>query len=93
MPCSQKYTPPHGFLCNFAGWDSFCERSILRTNFSFVFENNVFEHNGKFYKQIPGTEIGTMMAPNYAILFMSELEERILNSSPLRPYGLVEIYR
>ena len=55
-----------------------------------VLENNVFEHNGEVFKQKQGTAIGTKMAPNYAILFMSALEERILESAPLKP--LVEIY-
>ena len=43
-----------------------------------VLENNVFEHNGEVFKQKQGTAIGTKMAPNYAILFMSALEEKIL---------------
>ena len=50
-----------------------------------VLENNVFEHNSKFYRQLQGTAIGTKMAPNYAILFMAELEEKILNSFSLKP--------
>ena len=50
-----------------------------------VLENNVFEHDGKVFKQKQGTAIGTKMAPNYAILFMSELEEKILETSSLKP--------
>ena len=50
-----------------------------------VLENNVFEHNGDVYIQKQGTAIGTKMAPNYAILFMGDLEEKILDSSPLKP--------
>ena len=48
-----------------------------------VLKNNIFEHN---FKQIQGTAIGTKMAPAYAILFMSELEETFLASSPLKPF-------
>ena len=48
-------------------------------------ENNVFEHNGDVYLQKQGTAVGTKMAPNYAILFMGDLEEKILESSPLKP--------
>ena len=35
-----------------------------------VLKNNIFEHNGEFFKQKQGTAIGTKMAPPYAILFM-----------------------
>ena len=50
-----------------------------------VLENNVFEHNGSIFKQKQGTAIGTKMAPPYAILFMSYLEELLLDSFPLKP--------
>ena len=50
-----------------------------------VVENNVFEHNGQTYKQKQGTAIGTKMAPPYAILFMADLEEKLLESFPLKP--------
>ena len=43
-----------------------------------VLKNNIFEHNTSFYKQLRGTAIGTKMAPPYAILFMGDLEEKIL---------------
>ena len=50
-----------------------------------MLENNIFEHNGEIFKQKQGTAIGTKMAPQYAILFMSALEETLLESSPLKP--------
>ena len=50
-----------------------------------VLENNVFEHNGGIYKQKQGTAIGTKMAPPYAILFMDYLEERLIDTFPLKP--------
>ena len=50
-----------------------------------VLENNVFEHDSEVFRQKRGTAIGTKFAPNYAILFMAELEEKILSSSPLKP--------
>ena len=43
-----------------------------------VFKNNIFEHNTLFYKQLRGTAIGTKMAPPYAIIFMGDLEEKLL---------------
>ena len=51
-----------------------------------VLKNNIFEHDGRFFKQKQGTAIGTKMAPPYAILFMSDFEERFLESSPLKPF-------
>ncbi len=40
----------------------------------FILQNNVFEFNGKFYRQVQGTAMGTRMAPSYANLFMQEFE-------------------
>ena len=43
-----------------------------------VLKNNIFHFNGKTLKQLRGTATGTKFAPPYAILFMADLEERIL---------------
>ena len=50
-----------------------------------VLKNNHFEHNGQFFKQKKGTAIGTKMAPQYAIIFMADLEERLLGACELKP--------
>ena len=50
-----------------------------------VLKNNIFEHNTSFYKQLRGTTIGTKMAPPYAILFMDDLEEKILKDCDKKP--------
>ena len=50
-----------------------------------MLKNNYFEHNGKFFKQLKGTAIGTKMAPSYAILFMDELEQKLLDSADEKP--------
>ena len=50
-----------------------------------VLKNNIFEHNLSFFKQIRGTAIGTKMAPPYAIIFMGNLEERILQDCRFKP--------
>ena len=50
-----------------------------------VLKNNVFEHNGEFYRQKRGTAIGTKMAPPYAVLFMADLEERMLHNATYKP--------
>ena len=43
-----------------------------------VLKNNVFEFDGKPFKQKRGTGIGMKFAPPYAILFMADLDEKIL---------------
>ena len=40
-----------------------------------ILKNNIFEHNLSFFKRIRETVIGTKMAPPYAIIFMTDLEE------------------
>ena len=48
-----------------------------------VLQNNVFNFEGKIFKQVMGTAMGTPMAPSAANLFMGMLEERLLNQSPV----------
>ena len=52
---------------------------------SLVLENNYFEFNDRFYRQEMGTAIGTKFAPAYANLFITRLEERLLEASPYEP--------
>ena len=52
---------------------------------SLVLKNNYFEFNNKIYRQKLGTAIGTKFAPAYANLFMSGLEERLLEASADKP--------
>ena len=44
-----------------------------------VLKNNIFQFNEKTLKQLRDTTIGTKFAPTYAIIFMADPEERILN--------------
>ena len=53
---------------------------------SLVLKNNVFEHNGKIYRQKQGTAMGTKFAPPYAITFMGEFEENALANFELKPF-------
>ena len=51
-----------------------------------LLKNNIFENDGNFSKQKQRTVIGTKMALPYAILFMDELERKILERSSLKPH-------
>lgn len=52
---------------------------------SIVLQQNVFEFNGRMYRQIRGTAMGTKMAPSFAGLVMATLEEDFLASEPTQP--------
>ena len=51
-----------------------------------VLDSNVFQFHGKVYKQKLRTAIGTEVAPAYSNLFMSSLEEDMLNSCEVKPW-------
>ena len=51
-----------------------------------VFKNTIFTFRKKTLKQKRGTAIGTKFAPPYSILFMAELEEKIIKESGYKPY-------
>ena len=55
-----------------------------------ILENNVFSFNGEFFLQVCDTDTGTRMAPCYANIFMTELEENFLSGYP---YKLLAYYR
>ena len=52
---------------------------------SISLNNNVFQFQGKFYKQIWGTAMGQKYAPNYANIFMAEWERQALNKCDKKP--------
>ena len=43
-----------------------------------ILENNFFEFDNKIYRQKLGTAIGTRFAPSFANMFMSKLEQKML---------------
>jgi len=47
---------------------------------------NNFEFNGNHYLQIGGTAMGTRLAPSYANIFMSELEQKLIEDHHLKPH-------
>ena len=46
-----------------------------------VLKNNIFQFDEKTFEEVGGIAIGTKFAPPYAILFMADLEEKILSAS------------
>ena len=51
-----------------------------------VLKNNYFQFLDKTFKQKRGTAIGTKFAPPYSILFMADLEKRLLSDIDLKRY-------
>ena len=54
----------------------------LKQMLIFILQNNHFTFNGKTYLQSHGTSMGTPFAPNYANIFMAEIEKNILENPP-----------
>ena len=53
-----------------------------------VLKNNYFEFGDDKFHQKRGTDMGTKFAPNYANMFMGQLEERFLSDPSIqRPYA------
>ena len=50
-----------------------------------VLKNNIFQFNEKALEQLRGTSIGSNFAPPYAVIFMADLEERVLKDIELKP--------
>ena len=58
-----------------------------------VLKNNIFEFDEKTFKQKRGTAIGTKFAPPYAILYMADLEEKLLEIFEKENNDMVEVHR
>ena len=54
----------------------------IKTMLDFIMKKNYFLFDGNFYLQIHGTAMGTPCAPNYANIFMEDLETRIISTAP-----------
>ena len=50
-----------------------------------VLTNNHFEFNGKHYHKVSGTAMDTKLAPSYANLFMTKIQEKYVYTYPLHP--------
>ncbi len=58
----------------------------LKTLMNHVLTKNNFTFMGDHYLQVFDTAMGTKMAPSRACLFMSRLEEQMLDAVPCRPW-------
>ena len=56
-----------------------------------VLKNNIFQFNEKILKELRGLAIGTKFAPPYAIIFMADLGEKILEDNELQPHWAADI--
>ncbi|XP_065445349.1 uncharacterized protein LOC135982467 isoform X2 [Chrysemys picta bellii] len=59
--------------------------SLVAELCDFVLTHNHFRFGDNLYLQVSGTAMGTRMAPQYANIFMADLEQRFLSSRPLVP--------
>jgi hypothetical protein len=59
--------------------------STIRRLINLILQNNIFKFGDHHYHQIQGTAMGTKMAPPYANLFISYIEQEFLNSQELKP--------
>ena len=62
----------------------FSKEFILKA-ISIVLKENTFKFDGKNYKQVQGTAMGTKMAPTYATLVMGFLEKQLYQRIEERP--------
>ena len=51
-----------------------------------VLKNNIFQFNKKTLKELRGLAIGTKFAVPYAVIFMADLREKILEDNELQIY-------
>ena len=54
----------------------------MRQLISFILKKNYFQFQNNFYLQIHGTAMGSPFAPNYANIFMDNIERQILDNAP-----------
>ena len=49
-------------------------------------EENSFKFNETHFSQTHGITTGTKMAVAFSVIYMADFEERLLESSPLKPF-------
>ena len=58
----------------------------LRELMRLILEENSFKFNEKHFVQTHGIAMGTKMAVAFSVIFMADLEKRLLAASPLKPF-------
>ena len=61
------------------------ELTLVRYLLKLILRMNYFEFNNQTYLQVSGTAMGTRCAPNYAIIFMGDLEQEFLDRCEKKP--------
>ena len=51
-----------------------------------ILEENSFKFNEKHFVQTHGIAVGTKMAVAFSVIFMADLEKRLLAASPFKPF-------
>ena len=62
---------------------------VFVTMLTYILKRNYFEFDNNFYLQKHGTAMGTRMAPAYANIFMSNLEQHLLANTPNNPKPII----
>ena len=60
--------------------------SDLQELMRLILEENSFKFNEKHFIQTHGIAMGTKMAVAFSVIFMADLEKRLLAASPLKPF-------
>ena len=58
----------------------------IYTYIIYIYINNLFEFDCKFYQQISGTAIGTKFVLPYACIFMDFIETEFLKTQAIKPW-------
>ena len=89
VPCTPIYPHTEGIaainkIMEETGTDTLLKMFISYLTYQ-VFTKNHFNFNDQLFTQKQGTALGTMMAPNYAIILMHYLETNFLTVCPTPP--------
>lgn len=64
----------------------FIDSNTLAVLLRLILELNNFQFEGQHYVQVSGTSMGTRIGPNYANIFMGQLESEFLQTRALKPF-------
>ena len=58
----------------------------LRELMRLILEENYLKFNARHFIQTHGVAMGTKMAVAFSVIFMADLEKRLLQASPIQPF-------